>query len=1137
MNRISIIFLVLVFICGVVEAANYGGGSGVEGDPYLISGSDHLEELADNPDDWDKHFKMRNYFIPFARHNSIGVYVGPDSEDNIPFTGVFDGNGGGILPTSSVLPENKNTGIFGYIGAGGVVKNLYLDGYIGLEGAEIAGGLAVLNEGTIENCEYGMASVFGGKIVGGYAGINRGLISRCSIGPLVQSSEVKDIGGGIAGINDGGRIENCLVEGVSFEESEYSGGIAGISMDGFISGCSSYFYGNGPYAVGGLIGSSNNDMISNSFSHGWARGGQFAGGLVGYCVGSDLTNCYSTAKVTSDGTVGGIIGYRDGGVVSGCFWDTEKCEVGLGVGQGSGEGMLGKTSAEMLMSETFLVAGWDFIGESDNGTEDIWIMSHGRYEGPVQVYYRFQMAGDGSAEDPYQVVQAVQLYFLSGYGMDKNYVLMADIDMDDKIGFRPFLFMICPYPDMEGFSGVFDGNGHTISNYVYEPDSVSGWQNNYAGFFGYVNNGVIKNLTLKNTFIDVGDGFVVGGLVGMSENTSIENCHVEGSVIGGNSVGGLVGESQESDIRNCSFSGSVTGDEHVGGLAGVSTGIVRFSYSDAAVSGGDYVGGLIGDGGAENCYARGTVSGNSYVGGLIGVGGASESYAACSVNGDMHVGGISGGGSVHESCLVDIDVLGQSGGAVIDGVGKGTAEMQLLSTYVDAGLDIAGEIVNGASDFWVLPGGDEYPVLWWQLGESVALPVFSGGSGVEDDPYLLKTVDDLNSIGCNPRLMDKYFLVSAEIDLEGGKVHSIGCEYFPFEGWFVSYRNNYSNRYVIRNIGGFESDRKYIGLFGYIGEDGLVGLIELEGFVVDRYTEDIPELYDGQLVGVLAGYNAGEILGCKVEGELRSGSSAGGLVGKNDGYIDGCRFKGKVTGVSELGGLVYYNSDGGEIHNSSFKGSIEVDYSGSGLVIFNIGLLADCYARGEVVSKHGKASGLVKSSGGVIRHCYSACAVNGNDESAGLVGWSNGEIYDCFWDREVAGTERGVGGYESDPAGVIGLPTAEMMMVSPYANAEWDIQSRQPMKRENLGAIWMDRYIWSVCDGVSYPQISWDLRYDDFQCPDGVGYEDFALLADVWGLERGDSGFPWDYEQIGGDNNGVVDVGDLIGFAENWLKD
>lgn len=43
-------------------------------------------------------------------------------------------------------------------------------------------------------------------------------------------------------------------------------------------------------------------------------------------------------------------------------------------GSAAGEG---KTTAEMKNSQTFLDAGWDFIGEFNNGTEDVWWINEG----------------------------------------------------------------------------------------------------------------------------------------------------------------------------------------------------------------------------------------------------------------------------------------------------------------------------------------------------------------------------------------------------------------------------------------------------------------------------------------------------------------------------------------------------------------------------------------------------------------------------------------------------------------------------------------------------------------------------------------------------------------------------------------
>jgi hypothetical protein len=61
-----------------------------------------------------------------------------------------------------------------------------------------------------------------------------------------------------------------------------------------------------------------------------------------------------------------------GTVVTTCFWDTQTS------GQASSAGGTGKTTAEMQTASTFLDAGWDFIDETANGTEDIWWILEGQ---------------------------------------------------------------------------------------------------------------------------------------------------------------------------------------------------------------------------------------------------------------------------------------------------------------------------------------------------------------------------------------------------------------------------------------------------------------------------------------------------------------------------------------------------------------------------------------------------------------------------------------------------------------------------------------------------------------------------------------------------------------------------------------
>ena len=53
------------------------------------------------------------------------------------------------------------------------------------------------------------------------------------------------------------------------------------------------------------------------------------------------------------------------------FWDIETS------GQAESAGGEGKTTAEMQMKSTFTDAVWDFVDETENGTENIWWILEG----------------------------------------------------------------------------------------------------------------------------------------------------------------------------------------------------------------------------------------------------------------------------------------------------------------------------------------------------------------------------------------------------------------------------------------------------------------------------------------------------------------------------------------------------------------------------------------------------------------------------------------------------------------------------------------------------------------------------------------------------------------------------------------
>jgi len=114
--------------------------------------------------------------------------------------------------------------------------------------------------------------------------------------------------------------------------------------------------------------------ITNCYSEGDVSGFIRVGGLVGHNRGT-ITNCYAAGSVSGTYTVGGLVGWNDllWGTVSNSFWDFETS------GRTGSAGGTGKTTAEMQTISTFTDAGWDFVGETVNGIEDIWFIPEGDY--------------------------------------------------------------------------------------------------------------------------------------------------------------------------------------------------------------------------------------------------------------------------------------------------------------------------------------------------------------------------------------------------------------------------------------------------------------------------------------------------------------------------------------------------------------------------------------------------------------------------------------------------------------------------------------------------------------------------------------------------------------------------------------
>ena len=146
------------------------------------------------------------------------------------------------------------------------------------------------------------------------------------------------------------------------------------------------------------------------------------------------------------------------------------------------------------------------------------------------------------------------------------------------------------------YAGVFEGNGHRISNLLVAADA----RQVGVGLFGAAS-GALRNLRIVAADIRNGlsaVGILAGSARAMHGLTMFRRkgaCSVPTNSTG---VGGLLGDARNATVRFSSAAGSVRGGDAVGGLIG-DGGDARINFSFAAVTlinGRDRVGGLVGDG-------------------------------------------------------------------------------------------------------------------------------------------------------------------------------------------------------------------------------------------------------------------------------------------------------------------------------------------------------------------------------------------------------------------------------------------------------------------------------------------------------------------------------------------------------------
>jgi hypothetical protein len=411
-NTLKIIWIVTIIAAGIINtsfAGTYSGGFGTETEPFRIGTVADWQEMMADSNDWDANFIM------IADINLQGVSLIPvgndlNSNNYVAFTGVFDGNGHIISNPAINMPGKWHIGLFGIIDSNGQIRNLGVED-VNMTGGRDTAGLAGYSHGAIINC-YATGTVSQPSYLsgvspnyGGLVGLNRGTISHCH-----ADCDVNNGGGsgGLVGRNEGGTIIDSYATGTVHVPYVPPYGYAPYNNIGGLVGFNTGYYDNnnvrylgtiarcyakgsvlsGGNNVGGLVGINDDGdtgfglcSVTDCYATGTVTGTGYVGGLIGYNHSGGgrppysiiaISNCYAAGKVTAKtSNVGGLVSPGSFST-SNCFWDIET------TGKTTSGSGTGKTSAEMMTLSTFTSAGWDFVGETANGPNDVWFIREGK---------------------------------------------------------------------------------------------------------------------------------------------------------------------------------------------------------------------------------------------------------------------------------------------------------------------------------------------------------------------------------------------------------------------------------------------------------------------------------------------------------------------------------------------------------------------------------------------------------------------------------------------------------------------------------------------------------------------------------------------------------------------------------------
>lgn len=631
-------------------------------------------------------------------------------------------------------------------------------------------------------------------------------------------------------------------------------------------------------------------------------------------------------------------------------------------------------------------------------------------------------------------------------------------------------------------SGVID-NVTTLGNYVVATGSGASQEVvpvklGAAGGIAGVNQGRISNVTVADAVVAQGDSaddvrVTAGGVTGINmdngkDTNEIEQVEVHSAVTASQSddsygLGGVAG----LNLSEASIAGAVnTGVTHarygntitassVGGIAGVNLGSISDSYNDGDITGGDYVGGVVGfnytGGKISNVVNAGDVYGSgTSIGGLVGFNSASVKQAsnAGAIDGQEYVGGLVGknaSGAILENLYNSISatITGVKYVGGIAGLNEGSinATDQLLinegrvygHTYVGgiAGSN-TGSITNVTNAVLVLRTTGENAQYFGGIAGynngRIEGATNNNAVTVENGQYVG------GIIGQNDDKGQLVGIISNEGDVTGGA--NVGGVIGQNLNSDILNNDESHTRLNIVNAGNVTaSDGGAAGIF--YTHSGLIRNVDLtnSGTVTGGSSEE------GVTGGLFGTVNKIEVTDGHSQiwnstltntGTVTGGGTVGGLIGKNKANVSHTSLinTGLVSGSTEqgprgvnVGGLIGENT-------ATIEGGRHVDESGLGYYKYAI------YNNGTVNGKE-NVGGLIGTNSGELVAAYNTGSVRGQTNVGGIVGVNSGTIDQAFNNVMTATNDGAISG-DSNVGAIVGSNTENVTNVY----TAWDDENK-----------------------------------------------------------------------------------------------